>query len=103
MMCKCGFENIESAKFCSECGSRLNFNGALELPKMVTVKEAHEKIFAKTISLAKVYDLIRTRRIPHVRTTGKILLDLNKTIEWWNYNLNKSMKPEKLTGLRKII
>ena len=103
MMCKCGFENIESAKFCSECGEQLKFTRTMNIPKMITIKEAQEKVFSKTVSLTKIYDLVRTRTIPHVKIKGKILLDIDKTIEWWNNQLNESTKPIKLSGLRKIM
>jgi len=104
MLCKCGYQNNKSAKFCSECGQKLVKDiVVVSIPKMITIKDAHEKIFAKTISLTKIYDLVRTRSIPHVNANGKILLDVDETIKWWKEKLKESSKPLKLDGLRKII
>ena len=72
------------------------------VPRMITIKDAYEKVFSKTISIAKIYNLVRTKSIPHVNANGKILLDVDKTIDWWNKKLEESTKPVKLSGLRKI-
>lgn len=103
MKCKCGFDNNINSKYCSECGENLRLKNRVKLPRMITIKEAHEIVFSKTISLTKIYDLVRMKSIPHVKVSGKILLDLDKTIEWWNKKLDESMKPINLSGLRKII
>lgn len=75
----------------------------LKLPRMLTVKDAHEVIFSKKISMSKIYELIRTKSIPHVNANGKLLLDVDRTIEWWNNKLAESIEPVELTGLRNIV
>ena len=103
-MCKCGYRNDENAKFCSECGLRIEYiDNNFSLPRMLTVGEAHKIIFTKKISLTKLYDLIRTRALPHVNANGKILLDVERTVKWWENKLDESTEPLILKGLRKII
>jgi len=105
-MCKCGFKNLNNAKFCSNCGIKIeieNDNKYSVLPQMLTVKDVHEQVFMKKVSLAMIYTLIRTRSIPHCKINGRLLLDKDKTIDWWNKKLNESVIPVKLAGLRKIL
>ncbi|MEN8904579.1 MAG: hypothetical protein ABF289_01325 [Clostridiales bacterium] len=105
-MCKCGFNNINGSKFCSNCGEKIknNFDNSYSiLPKMLSVKETYEQVFNKKISLATIYNLIRTRSIPHCKVNERILLDKDKIIEWWHKKLNDSTKPITLKDLRKII
>ena len=48
MNCICGYEITKNAKFCSECGKKIIYKNNFpdnNLPKMLTVKEAHEIIF----------------------------------------------------------
>ncbi|MEN8907467.1 MAG: hypothetical protein ABF289_16045 [Clostridiales bacterium] len=40
--------------------------------------------------------------MPHFNANGKILLDLDKTIEWWNMQLKESTEHKKLHGLKRI-
>ena len=62
-----------------------------------------KSFFRRRISLTKIYDMIKKRNLPHVNADGKILLDVNLTIQWWNNSLKKSVEPPKFTGLKKII
>ena len=104
MMCKCGFDNNETAKFCSECGLSLAIKKkSFKIPQMLTVRESHELIFGKKLSLTKIYELVKKKSLPHVNAGGKILLDVEKTLLWWENMLNKSVEPNKKSGLRKII
>ena len=102
MMCKCGYENKEDALFCSGCGLKIieREKTDLKFPQVVTVKEAYSVIFNKSLSITKIYDLVKTKTIPHVKAGSKILLDVEKTLEWWNKELDESMK---FHGLRRII
>ncbi|MEN8906126.1 MAG: hypothetical protein ABF289_09245 [Clostridiales bacterium] len=102
MLCKCGNVNKKESKYCSECGMSL-YKSIKKIPKMITIKEAYENVFKKKLGLSKIYELVKTKSIPHVNANGKILLDVDKTIEWWNMKLENSVKPVKLHGLRKII
>ena len=104
MICKCGFQNAKTSRFCSECGLSLEIKKkSFKIPQMLTVKESHEIIFRKKLSLTKIYELIKTQSIPHVNAGGKILLDVEKTLVWWENMLAQSVKPVKSSGLRKII
>jgi len=89
MLCKCGHDNQKEFKYCSECGKPLKTKSknTTKSPNMITIKEAHTEIFMNKISLSKIYNLVKTRSIPHVNANGKILLDVDKTIEWWNYKI----------------
>jgi hypothetical protein len=105
-MCNCGFKNTENAKFCSNCGAKLEENILKEydkIPQMLSVKDAHEYIFNKKISLGSIYNLVKTRAIPHCKVNDRILFDKEKTIQWWNKKLNDSTKPIKFKGIRDII
>ena len=105
MKCNCGNENSKESKFCPECGVKIvieNNQVTVTLPKMLTVKESYELIFRKKVSLTKIYELIKTRSIPHVNANGKLLLDADMTIKWWHDKLTESTNPTKLTGLRQI-
>ncbi|MEN8907840.1 MAG: zinc ribbon domain-containing protein [Clostridiales bacterium] len=102
-MCKCGFKNIDGAKFCSNCGTKLINENLYNFPKMITVKESYETVFMKKISITKIYELIKTKSLPHVNAGGKLLLDLDTTIKWWNDKLNESTKPQKFHGLKEIV
>jgi hypothetical protein len=104
-MCNCGFKNTENAKFCSNCGEKLEQGNKIKkiIPQMLTIKDAHTKIFNKKISMSKIYSLVKTKDLPHCNLNGRILLDVDKTIEWWNLKLNESIEPLSLKGLRKIL
>jgi hypothetical protein len=106
MLCKCGIKNNENSNFCSNCGLKLeikNDKKVRTIPNMLTVKEAHSEVFKRKLSLSKIYELVRLKSLPHVNAGGKILLDVEKTIDWWNDNLKQSTVKKETKGLLKII
>jgi hypothetical protein len=70
-------------------------------PNLMTVKEAlGDGFFKGTISQNFLYTAIRKNQIPAVTIMGRVLLDRDELIKWWNEKLEASKKPK---GLRKII
>jgi len=64
--------------------------------KALTVSQAVE-FLNNNISEEYLYQLVREKRIPHVKLGRKILFDETKLEEWWQEELEKSTR-----GIRKI-
>lgn len=104
ILCECGSQNNKNDNFCSNCGSKIQIKDKnISLPKMLSIKDAYEQLFMKKISISKIYSLIRTKELPHCNLNGRILLDVDKTVEWWNKKLNESIEPINLSSLSKIL
>jgi hypothetical protein len=63
-------------------------------------KEALATFFNNSVSPNFLYSAIRSKKIPAVHVMGKVLLDRDELIKWWNIQLELS-KCQNL-GLRKI-
>ncbi|ORX22738.1 hypothetical protein BVF91_09675 [Thermoanaerobacterium sp. PSU-2] len=64
--------------------------------KALTVSQAVE-FLNNNISEEYLYQLVREKRIPHVKLGRKILFDEAKLEEWWQEEIEKSTR-----GIRKI-
>lgn len=72
------------------------------IPKVMTVQEASQNFFQGKVKPGLIYEAIKSHRLPHVRlSSGKILLDTDALIKWWNEELKKSTV-NVVRGLRKI-
>lgn len=61
------------------------------IPKVMTIQEAAQIFFQNKVKPGLIYKAIQAHRLPHVRlSNGKILLDTDELIKWWNDELKKS-------------
>lgn len=103
MNCKSCDQNLQvGSSYCNQCGTKVEIEPVAEIkiPQILTVKEALKTFFNGTISPNFLYSAIRNKKIPAVPVMGKVLLDRDELIKWWNEQLEQSKKPQ--TGLRKI-
>jgi excisionase family DNA binding protein len=69
---------------------------------MLTPKEVVKNFFRDKISVDLLYDMVKQRKIPHVRMGGKILFDEDKLASWWLDQLERSTEIPQM-GIRKIV
>ena len=87
----CNSEMHQSAIYCSNCGTKLEKPEPVKIPKVMTVAEATKIFFNEAVSQGFIYAAIREHRLPHVKmSSGKILLDMDELITWWNMELENS-------------
>ena len=81
---ECGTKAVDDAKYCYVCGSAITDAAAeKEAPERVyTVKTALEEFFRGAISESKLRDLIRQKKIPHIRLGARVLLRDKALRDW---------------------